>query len=196
MTWPGEDMFRGGPVNSTSPTNPGVVIETMQALGVDLSANGRVVVVGWTREYKPPVEIDGRAPKNGRTAIVATAPVDAGPKLAAVGQRVEAVRSSDFRKGPITSPFVFAVSQPGADLTGRLLELQVGGSFTSVEIWDGSRWLLVRGDLNAARPNVNGVTTTLPVPAGALVDGTVYVRARSFGEPLGLRGLPMILRER
>ena len=196
MMWPGEEMFRGGPASNTSPTNPGVVTETMQALGVDLSANGRVVVVGWTREYKPPVEIDGGAPKNGRTAIVTTAAIDAGPKLVAVGQRVEAVRSADFRKGPNTSPNVFAVSQPGVDLTGKKLELQVGGSFTAVEIWDGSRWILARGDLNAApRPPINGAATAVSVPTGAVVDGVVYVRTRSFGEPFGLRGTPMILRE-
>jgi hypothetical protein len=194
-SWPGEEMFRGGPVNDTSPTNPGVVLETMQSLGVDLSANGRVVVVGWTREYRPPVEIDGHAPKNGRTAIVATAPIDGGAKLATVGQHVEAVRAADFRKGPNTTPSVYAVSQPGVNLTGKRLELQVGGTFTSVEIWDGSRWLLARGDLNAARPVGGGAATSMSVPAGAVVDGTVYVRVGSFGEPLGLRGLPMILRE-
>jgi len=195
-SWPGEDMFRGGPVNNTSPTNPGVVTETMQSLGVDIMANGRVTVVGWTREYKPPVEIDGRAPKNGRTAIVASVAIDGGAKLAAVAQHVEAVRSSDPRMGPALSPAVFAVSQPGVDFTGKRLELQVGGSFTSVEIWNGSKWLLVRGDLNVGlRPALGGAVTSVPVPSEAVVDGTVFVRVGSFGEPLGLRGLPMIMRE-
>ena len=56
--------------------------------------------------------------------------------------------------------------------------------------------LMFAGDLNAPiRPPNQGVTSTVAVPAGAVVDGAVYVRTRSFGEPFGLRGLPMSLRE-
>jgi hypothetical protein len=196
-SWPGEDIFRGMATTNTGPANPGVVTESLQALGVELAATGRVVVVGWTREYRPPIEIDGRAPRAGRTAIVAVSPIDAGSKLSPAGQRVEAVRSTDLRKGPISSPAVYAVSQPGVDLTGKTLELQVGGSFTAVEIWDGERWTLARGDLNAApRAVIGGPTNNILVPPNALIDGAVYVRTRSFGEPIGLRGVPMYLREK
>jgi hypothetical protein len=197
MSWPGDDGFRGFNASNTSPSNPGVVTESLQSLGVDLTATGRLVVVGWTREYRPPIEIDGKAPRAGRSAIVAVVPINAGAKLSSVGQRVEAVRTTDFRKGPAVAPAMYAVSQPGADLSGKKLELLVGGTFTAVEIWDGERWLLVRGDLNGnmRAPNFNGALSTVAVPANALIDGVVYVRTRSLGEPIGLRGVPMFLRE-
>jgi hypothetical protein len=62
-----------------------------------LRSSGTVNVVGWTRELPSPVTVNGQAPRQGRTGLVARAPIRPQP-LDSVGVRFDQVRGTHMGK--------------------------------------------------------------------------------------------------
>ncbi|MEW6472902.1 MAG: hypothetical protein AB1679_11575 [Actinomycetota bacterium] len=120
----------------------------MGDLGQDGDPSGQAMAVGWTRDWKPTVTVDGnerQAP--GRTAIVGRAPV------APTGGRVtDLVVAADVVRGPSLNPFRgrWAGNNPGqasvVKLTlppgraDRRLVLQTSLTLTDVAVWHNGAW--------------------------------------------------------
>ena len=117
-------------------------------LGRDGDPSGTAMAVGWTRDWKPAVMVDGnerQAP--GRTAIVGRAPV-----IAAGGRVTDLVVAADVVRGPSLNPFrgkwvgnnpgeasvVKLTLPPGA--ADRRLVLQTSLTLTDVAVWQGGAW--------------------------------------------------------
>jgi hypothetical protein len=117
-------------------------------LGQDGDPTGTAMAVGWTRDWKPAIAVDGnerQAP--GRTAIVGRAPV-----TAAGGRVTDLLVSADVVRGPALNPFrgkwvgnnpgeasvVKLTLPPGA--ADRRLVLQTSLALSDVAVWQGGAW--------------------------------------------------------
>jgi hypothetical protein len=120
----------------------------MDDLGQDGDPTGTAMAVGWTRDWKPAVTVDGNqrnAP--GRTAIVGRAPV-----TAAGGRVTDLVVGADVVRGPSLNPFrgkwvgnnpgeasVVKLTLPPGPAERRLV-LQTSLTLTDVAIWQNGAW--------------------------------------------------------
>lgn len=213
----GPDRF--GPGGETSFTNI-ALLEAGRRAGVVSFDNGDAVGVGWTDAYRPPVRASGRTARpDGRTLVVGTSPVSpAGPRHPDVSIRRETVRAT----GGLASLFRFSFSP--ADRPVEASRLRLSSSFFPLEVWTGDGWAAVecsdpRCQAGAAagfaqpacppgvpcpipvRPAPNGPpigpggpVADAALPAGAVRDGVVYVRAPS-GVPPFVGDAGIVLRE-
>jgi hypothetical protein len=117
-------------------------------LGQDGDPTGTAMAVGWTRDWKPAVTVDGRErPAPGRTAIVGRVPVTA------AGDRVtDLVVGADVVRGPSLNPFrgkwvgnnageasvVKLTLPPGA--ADRRLVLQTSLPLSDLAVWQAGAW--------------------------------------------------------
>lgn len=115
-----------------------------------------VIAVGWTREWRPELAVDGRpqaAP--GRTAVLGRAAV-ASPdgRVAPLAVRREVVRGPfpsffkgvDFGSGEST--VVKFTLPPGVDPAGRRLVLKSSMALSAVEVWKDGAWQPLGGFFN------------------------------------------------
>ena len=106
------------------------------------------VAVGWTREWRPDLTVDGRPqPAPGRTAVLGRAAV-ASPdgRVAPQAVRREIVRGPfpSFFKGfdggagdPTVAKFTLP---PGVDPAGKTLVLKSSMAMSAAEVWKDGRW--------------------------------------------------------
>jgi len=141
--WMSEMGFR-----SDGPVNFSLWQSALGDLGQDGDPSGTAMAVGWTRDWKPAVTVDGtsrQAP--GRTAIVGRAPV-----TAAGGRMTDMVVAADVVRGPSLNPFrgkwvgnnpgeasvVKLTVPPGS--SDRRLVLQTSLALSDVAVWQGGAW--------------------------------------------------------
>ncbi len=115
-----------------------------------------VFAVGWTREWRPDLSVDGRpqaAP--GRTAVLGRAAVTSPDgRVAPLAVRREVVRGPfpsffkgvDFGSGEST--VVKFTLPPGVDPAGRRLVLKSSMALSAVEVWKDGAWQPLGGFVN------------------------------------------------
>lgn len=195
-------------------------------LGTDpfIRGPGVAVAVGWTREFTPPVVVDGaRREPVGRTAVVTTAEVEPGGQaLTDLAIRRDVVRSGGGfvrgRRARLVEQGPFALMRftlpEGSD--GRRLVARVPAAGNEVSLWADGRWQSLRvaigddavvppgrgfaGPGAAAPPvvdNFNGMQfVEVDIPPGAVQRGAVWLRVHTGGGfPWELSGA-FTLRER
>ncbi|MDQ3945585.1 MAG: hypothetical protein M3357_10630 [Actinomycetota bacterium] len=136
------------PVSDDSPVNLALWQSSHQDLGLEPGGPGRALAVGWTRDWRPAVTIDGEqraAP--GRTAVLGASPVTAAPgRVTDLAVRREVVRGpfpgifgwdGNFRPGDST---VVKFTLPAGVSTDRRLVLRSGLSASDVSVWQDGTW--------------------------------------------------------
>ena len=117
-------------------------------IGQDGEATGSALAVGWTKDWKPSVTVDGRSrPAPGRTAVVGRAPVTP------AGDRVtDMVGAADVVRGPSLNPFApkWAGANPGQASVVKLtlppgsrerrLVLRTTLPVTDAAVWQAGAW--------------------------------------------------------
>ena len=164
----GRAIFDGRPRRGDSV----VSLATWQAAtpaAANMRPNGVAVAVGWSRKIDLRVSVDGSNRKPvGRTAVMATAPVEAAGAVTDLSSRGELVRPSPFGfgDGGCSGGLVCVVRlvlPAGASSTGLVASLPGGA-----EMWDGSSWVSVTptGGGIGAPPAVGVRPVPLPAPPG------------------------------
>ena len=118
-------------------------------LGQDGDPSGTAMAVGWTRDWKPAVTVDGNerhAP--GRTAVVGRAPV-----TPAGGRVTDLVVGADVVRGPSLNPFrgKWVGNNPGGEASvvkltlppgppDRRLVLRTSLALSDVAVWQAGAW--------------------------------------------------------
>lgn len=149
------DGWSEGPAGRDGVVNLPLWQATQAEFGPEFAAPGTAVAVGWTRDWRPPIRLDGRSRSmDGRTAVVRRAPVAAGPgPLSALAVRREVVRGpfpSQFEWGGMAGPggdetvARFTLPEPAAgDSAARALVLRSSLPLQSVEVWRDGVWQAV-----------------------------------------------------
>ena len=214
---PGEFMLWGpdriSSTGETSFTRISLFDAAKRVGAVDMES-GDAVGVGWTDDYRPPVEASGRTARpDGKTMVVGSAPVAAsGARTPDVSIRRETVRTT----GGLGSLFRFSLPESSRAVDPAKLTLR--SSFFPVDVWTGDGWSTVDCTGAACPPGADqfgpkvvcppGVPCREPpmfgpfgpdapisdaaLPAAAMQDGTVYVRVSSGLPPfLGDAGLAL-----
>ncbi|MBW3642454.1 MAG: hypothetical protein KY447_06015 [Actinobacteria bacterium] len=152
---------------------------------------GVAVAVGWTREHRPPVLVDGeRRRPVGRTAVIARAPVDAGDRITDYAVRSEMVRGPGaFFAGPgregrpliVIRSTLPAGRQPAAGLVASVFEA-IGGV---PEVWVDGRWQALQPEPDGAQGQATDPEAPADSPPSATtVPGPVQlVPARGMPPP-------------
>jgi hypothetical protein len=191
----------------------------MDDLGQDGDPTGTAMAVGWTRDWKPAVTVDGqerRAP--GRTAVVGRAPV-----TAANGLITDLVLGADVVRGPSLNPFrgkwvgnnpgeasIVKLTLPSGPADRRLI-LKTSLTLTDVAVWQNGAWrhldvpFVVNGMDALMRKRAIGlggggvvfdiapapaVSTTTAPPLPGQVPPTTIAVPPNFPVPSGVRTLP------
>lgn len=137
-----------GEFRSDGAVNLSLWQSALDDLGHDGDPTGSAVAVGWTKDWKPSVTVDGRSrPAPGRTAVVGRAPV------APTGDRVsDMVVAADVVRGPSLNPFgaKWAGNNPGQASVVKLtlppgsrerrLVLRTSLPLTDVAVWQTGAW--------------------------------------------------------
>ena len=144
---------------------------------------GRVMALGWTRDVAAPVlTADGREIAKGRTAFVTVQTIagDGEPAVAYGESSSEMQRVFDFemegqRNGlMIEVPIELHMRLPAdAPANGRYL-LEVPADVATVEVWDGSVWVVLDVRFVAAAAGRDSIALLKP---GEILNRTVQVRA-------------------
>ncbi|HEX6597358.1 MAG TPA: hypothetical protein VF045_10505, partial [Acidimicrobiales bacterium] len=134
LLW-GPDRF--GPDGETGFTNF-ALFDAAQRSGMIDMERGDAVGLGWTEDYRPPVQASGRtASPEGRTLVVGSSPVlAAGARSTDVSIRRETVRAN----GGLASMFRFSL--PDGRTTDPA-KLSLRTAFFPVEVWTGEGWSTV-----------------------------------------------------
>ncbi|HVE91870.1 MAG TPA: hypothetical protein VNE62_06185 [Actinomycetota bacterium] len=145
---------RGLPTPSTSKTSVSYALwqASTSLPGGDPLDAGHVLAVGWTRDFRPEVKVDGRTlrPK-GRTMILGRAPVQADAAtmkpLTVAWEQVRGPGILGPEPGwddldPSISQMVLKFTLP-ADSPGKLV-LRYPDTAESVEVWQGGAWQKLR----------------------------------------------------
>ncbi len=183
-----------GEIDFDSPVNYAVYAAEL-AGDVDSYPPGIALAAGWTDDWAPPVEIGGGM-EGGRTVIVARSVVAAEP-----GTLPAAAVRREFVRGPVSVQLDGEVAAgelgPAAGAIARFtlpegtdpatpLALDASGAVARAEVWSGGRWVELAlaeasgPDQGAGAFPVGDPTGPMrvaPLPAGAVANGTVYVRA-------------------
>lgn len=181
--------------------------------------SGVAVAVGWTREHRPAVLVDGQARRPvGRTALIARTPVEPRGRITDTSVRSEVVRGmSDFVDGPGRAGppqlVVRATLPSGRRPVGRLVAtIFDGGGPGGADVWLDGRWQGLQPDAApgqaqapvpvAPEPAMRGPLRVIPdrfgpstdyvVPPGAVQRGLVFLRVPAAGDP---RQMNVSLRE-
>jgi hypothetical protein len=156
------------------------VWQTIRAgLGAEGTAPGTVTVVGWTRDYRPDVQLDGeRRQPEGRTALLTRAAVtSAGPPPAPMAVSREVVRGfwpSSFgccSASPDQAATLRFVLPPATDAASGFT-LTANASLQSAEYWSGGTWRPLfgavfdqfGGGVRRIKPGAGGGVVIVPQP--------------------------------
>lgn len=198
--WPEASGFNGMPDLESVVAFP-LWNEFEAAVGADVLSPGTVVAAGWTRAYEPPLEAPGST-LAGRTMVVGTGPVTAGvagpggPSVDTAVVRGPSASSGFFDE---TAPVVFRLTLPppaeGAPAVDPAALVISAPEVLALETWSDGSWRELspgraagqgRGFPGDARmvgpgPQMFGPAADHALPAGAIDDGVVWVRALSGG---------------
>lgn len=176
QAFPGEIRWEGSTGRDAAVNLP-LWQATRAELGAELTGPGTAVAVGWTREWRPPVRLDGRSRSlDGRTAVVARAPVVPGPgPVAALAVRREVVRGPfpslfgwESTSGPDEGTVVrFTLPEPAADRGTGPFVLHSSIPLQTVEVWRDGVWESVGPALPRPVPGAPRVKFLPPVPKPA-----------------------------
>lgn len=185
-TWEQASGVRGG-FDDDSPVNYPAWVGGTPLSGSSRPA-GMAVAVGWTRDHRPGVEVNGGSRETkGRAAFVATAPVTPTGTITDMTVRGEPVRGAfgggGFMDGAGSLGSMLRLVLPdGAAPTGQLVaRLPLAGR---VEVWNGRTWEIA-ADTDPAELGQDPLGgLDVPVPSNAVVDGQVFLRITNVGGPL------------
>lgn len=178
---PGKPVFPDGPGGldgeaDEDPTMLAAWAQIMQEHGWNYRPTGQVVAVGWTDELDPPVSPSGSGKvSRSRSAVVARATAaPAGDRLsdaASVRSLVRGPGTNGNLNGDIPAVVAFDLPASVGDrpVDPSRLMFNLLGPYTSTEVWTPAGWVPL--------PDVpDAESAQVPVPAGAVVGGQVFVR--------------------
>jgi hypothetical protein len=185
QVWPSESGYaiEFDPVrNAESIVNLSLLQDHLAPLGPNARPRGVVTAIGWTRDLESPAGINGPDDPEGRSIVIARAPVASGDGSVAQGSvRREVLRGpsgvdlpDDEVIGGGMDGYVWRFTLPeGAEAAG--LQVSIPGYIARIDAWDGEQWVTVDrrsgqflGDLSAQR--------LVELPPATLLDGRVLVR--------------------
>ncbi len=155
--------------------------------GPNFLASGAVVAAGWTRDLDVPARaddrLDGRAVIIGRGAVAGLPdrinPLAVHQRILRTGQGAENVADAFDVGGDFTGHLISLTVPDGTPSTGT--ELTAGSDVSGVQLWRGDRWETIDDQTEEFDPNFGcgggpGGRRSIPLPDGAMQDGTVVVR--------------------
>jgi hypothetical protein len=168
--------------NAESIVNLALLQDHQAPLGPNARPRGVVTVVAWTRDLEAPADIRGPGRPEGRSIVIARAPVTSGDGSVVQGSvRRELLRGpasvelpDDEVIGASMDGYIWRFTMPdGAEASD--LQVSIPGYVARIDAWDGDEWVTVDrrsgqflGDLSAQR--------LVDLPAELVVDGRVLVR--------------------
>lgn len=152
----------------------------------DPNAPGWVTAAGWTRSWRPPVEVDDTL--GGRTVFTTRAPIAAaaGPFPSDAVRRQ--VLRSEHADGEADDGFgppldvVARFSLPAGADPATPLEVELESMVRAVEVWRDGRWTAVACEVGGGF-DPGAAPSPCALPAGVVDDGAVHLRLRIIDDP-------------